>query len=676
MADHIYIFRNSTLIHDNKAESIVNNTKKSIIKYQNIYKFSYSKQLSASELLRIKKLLVANHQFVDSEISQNNILLANRSNFKSPWSEKARQIISNCGFDDNLKIDHLRLYSISSNKVLLKIKSDPSILCDKMTQLMFTKRESIIDYLYKSIAKKKSSKLRHIPLKSIDKYNKSMGLALSNLEIEYLKKAYLKFKRNPTDVELMMFAQINSEHCRHKIFNSKLNVSVSGKSLSLFKLIKNTYKKNNTDIVSAYSDNCSIIKSKMTKFLFTDLHTKKYKYISEKGLYIIKAETHNHPTAISPHAGAATGSGGELRDEGATGLGSLPKVGFTGYTLSNLNIPSQNNIWERHSTSTPARIKSALDIIIEAPIGAASYNNEFGRPNIFGYFRTYEFLLSHNNKNTKTIGYHKPIMLAGGIGTIRENHSFKSKLSDGDLIIILGGPSYIIGIGGGAASSLSSGSSSEDLDFSSVQRDNPEIERRCQEVINQCVYLKEKNPIKSIHDIGAGGLCNAVPEIVNESNMGAKIKMSEIPLGEESMSPLEIWCNESQERYVIIIKQKDLPEFNNICSRENCPYCVIGHVTKAKILCVYDTDDKTRAIELPMNFLLGKPPIESINLSGYSKTKFDNIKERRPFITCVRNILSLPSVSDKGFLITIGDRSVTGLVVRDQMIGPYQIPVF
>ena len=675
MADHIYIFRNRTLIHDNKAQSIVNNIKRPIIKYQNIYKFSYSKQLSNSDLLRIKKLLVANHEFMDGEISQNNILLANRSNYMSPWSEKARQIISNCGFDDNLKIDYLRLYSIPNNKVFLRIKSDPSILCDKMTQLIFTKRKSIIDYLYKNLAKKKSSKLRHISLKSIDKYNKSMGLALSNLEIEYLKKAYLKLKRNPTDVELMMFAQINSEHCRHKIFNSKLNMNASGKPLSLFKLIKNTYKKNNTDIVSAYSDNCSIIKSKRTEFLFTDLHTKKYKYMSEKGLYIIKAETHNHPTAISPYAGAATGSGGELRDEGATGLGSLPKVGFTGYTLSNLNIPSHNNIWERHSTSTPARIKSALDIIIDAPIGAASYNNEFGRPNIFGYFRTYEFLLSHNNKKTKTIGYHKPIMLAGGIGTIRENHSFKSKLSDGDLIIILGGPSYIIGIGGGAASSLSSGSSSEDLDFSSVQRDNPEIERRCQEVINQCVYLKEKNPIKSIHDIGAGGLCNAVPEIVNESNMGAKIKMSEIPLGEESMSPLEIWCNESQERYVIIIKQKDLSEFKDICSRENCPYSVIGHVTKAKILCVYDTDDKTRAIELPMNFLLGKPPIEPINLSGYSKTNFNNIKECRSFITCVRDILSLPSVSDKSFLITIGDRSVTGLVARDQMIGPYQIPV-
>jgi phosphoribosylformylglycinamidine synthase len=473
----------------------------------------------------------------------------------------------------------------------------------------------------------------------------------------------------------MMFAQINSEHCRHKIFNSQLNIDNSIKPLSLFKLIKRTYKKSNNDVVSAYTDNCSIIKSNKTKFLSSDISSKKYKYISESGLYIIKAETHNHPTAISPHAGAATGSGGELRDEGATGLGSLPKVGFTGYTLSNLNIPNQKNIWEKTSITKPSRIKSALDIIIEAPIGAASYNNEFGRPNIFGYFRTCEFTISNKNKNIKAIGYHKPIMLAGGIGNIRSNHTHKSKLSDGDLVIILGGPSYVIGIGGGAASSLSSGSSTEDLDFSSVQRDNPEIERRCQEVINQCVYLNDRTPIKSIHDIGAGGLCNAVPEIVHESKMGASIKMSSIPLGEDSMSPLEIWCNESQERYVIIINKNDLPLFDNICKRENCPYSSIGHVTKRPYLQVFDLDDKTKVINLPMNFLLGKPPLESIDIKGYRKENSENNEKSLSFLDSAKHILMLPSVSDKSFLITIGDRSVTGLVSRDQMIGPHQIPV-
>ena len=675
MPDQIYIFIDSVSIRDNKAGLASNGSSNVSIKYQNIYKFLYKTALTGNQLKILKRLLRCNSQISEEDISKNSIVIGNRSSYKSPWSEKARQIILNCGFDDTLKIDRLRLYDITDKKHLTKVKANPDILFDKMTELLFLKKNDIIKYLFFNANLKKKSALSHISLRSITTYNKKMGLALSALEIEYLKKMYTKLKRSPTDVELMMFAQINSEHCRHKIFNSELNIDNSIEPLSLFKLIKRTYKKSNNDVVSAYTDNCSIIKSNKTKFLSSDNSSKKYKYISESGLYIIKAETHNHPTAISPHAGAATGSGGELRDEGATGLGSLPKVGFTGYTLSNLNIPNQKNIWEKTSVTRPSRIKSALDIIIEAPIGAASYNNEFGRPNIFGYFRTCEFTIYNKNKNTKAIGYHKPIMLAGGIGNIRSNHTHKSKLSDGDLVIILGGPSYVIGIGGGAASSLSSGSSTEDLDFSSVQRDNPEIERRCQEVINQCMYLNNHTPIKSIHDIGAGGLCNAVPEIVHESKMGANIKMSSIPLGEDSMSPLEIWCNESQERYVIIVNKNDLPLFDTICKRENCPYSSIGYVTKRPYLQVFDLDDETKVIDLPMNFLLGKPPIESIDIKGYKKENSEKNIKLLSFLDSAKNILMLPSVSDKSFLITIGDRSVTGLVSRDQMIGPHQIPV-
>ena len=675
MSDQIYIFIDSKLIKDNKVQLAFKNTHNFPIKYQNIYKFSYKYTLSDIQKESLARLLGCDKQLEKHNISGNKILVVSRSGHKSPWSEKAKQIISNCGFNNTLRIDHVRLYNFTSTSQSKKIESNLGVLHDKMTQLIFTDNNEIINYLFSDDIKTKKSKLKHIPLTLIEKFNKKMGLALNDLEINYLKNKYSKLKRHPTDVELMMFAQINSEHCRHKIFNSKLKIKKFKKSVSLFELIKKTYKKKNTDVISAYSDNCSIIKSNKTKFLFADSSTGKYKYISEEGLYIIKAETHNHPTAISPHAGAATGSGGELRDEGATGCGSIPKVGFTGYTLSNLNIPDQKNIWENKSVSKPARIKSALDIILEAPIGAASYNNEFGRPNIFGYFRTYEFTSVRKKTQTKTMGYHKPIMLAGGVGSIRSCHTFKKNLSDGDLIIILGGPSYLIGIGGGAASSLSSGSSSEELDFSSVQRDNPEIERRCQEVINQCVYLNKGNPIKSIHDIGAGGLCNAVPEIVNDACMGAKIKMSQIPLGEGSMSPMEAWCNESQERYVIVINQKSLSKFDHICIRENCPYSSIGYVTSKKSLCVYDFDDKTKAIDLPMNFLLGKSPIEPIKILGFIKDNNKKNKKYLSFLDCAKNILMLPSVGDKSFLITIGDRSVTGLVARDQMIGPNQIPI-
>jgi phosphoribosylformylglycinamidine synthase len=467
-----------------------------------------------------------------------------------------------------------------------------------------------------------------------------------------------------------MFSQINSEHCRHKIFNSDFYIDNKKMKKTLFSMIKSTNTNKNKDIISAYSDNSSIVKGKTINELYIDKN-KNYRIKKSPENYIIKAETHNHPTAISPYEGAATGSGGEIRDEGATGRGSTPKIGFCGYTLSNLNIPNNIKFWEKDSSIYPSRIKTSYEIIIEAPIGAARYNNEFGRPNIFGYFRTYE-QKDKSSLSNDIYGYHKPIMIAGGIGYINDKYTHKNKLKDGDAIAILGGPSFRIGIGGGAASSMQSGSSSAELDFASVQRDNAEIERRCQEVINTCTYLSS-NPIVSIHDIGAGGLCNAVPEIVNDSKMGASISLDAVEVAENNMSSLEIWCNESQERYVLIIDKENIESYKDICKRENCPTYIIGSVTSKKHLVV--THQKNIPINLPMEFLLGKPPIVPIKIESTSELNYDNKFVYPPISKAIKTVLQLPCVSDKGFLITIGDRSVTGLVARDQLIGPGQVPV-
>ena len=670
MSQNYHILLDKLLRKDSNLYRIQKNSSKTAAHYQYLYKVYYNRDLSNDEYKKVCALLNCQATFSENDIVETDILVSSRASNLSPWGDKAKQIIIHCGFNDSFKIEQIRLYRLNDKKTYNLVYKNRNLIYDKMTQNIFCKRNAVKSYLYNEKIIKSFDNNYEILLSKIKTYNSRMGLALSNLEITYLKDIFKKLKRNPNDIELMMFAQINSEHCRHKLFNSSIIEKNKQKDSSLFKLIKNTYRPSNKNIVSAYTDNCSIIKSNNLKFLHVDIN-RKYKSTKENGYYIIKAETHNHPTAIAPHAGAATGSGGELRDEGATGRGSIPKVGFTGYTLSNLSIPFNINKWEKISIGKPERIKSSLEIIIKAPIGAASYNNEFGRPNIFGYFRTCEF----NETSYKSIGYHKPIMIAGGVGSIRKSHLNKKKLNDGDLIIILGGPSYLIGIGGGAASSLDSGISSEDLDFSSVQRDNPEIQRRCQEVINQCIALDTKNPIASIHDIGAGGLSNAVPEIVNESNKGAVIMMSNIQLGQESMTPLEIWCNESQERYVIILKNKDKKVFESICIRENCPFSIIGRVTNKRSLSVYDLDDKTKIIDLPMQYLLGKPPIKPITIKGYQNMHDYKEYNYGKFDDCVKNVLMIPAVSDKSFLITIGDRSVTGLVARDQMIGHNQVPV-
>ena len=639
--------------HSNKQKSI---------KQYDVFRVISLKSLTKDYLIKFSRVLDA--RYVEHLFNKDfsYCAITYRSGSNSPWSTKTKDILDSCLSYTAYQIERFKLYELPKNK------NKYSFDYDQMTEAFLPSLSAIKKYLNSKKTHKRQSH-KTIPINKIKTANIDMGLAMSDSEIDYLVGIYKVMNRNPTDVELMMFSQINSEHCRHKIFNSKFFIEGKKKNKSLFAMIKSTYR-NNNDVISAYKDNSSIIKGKTINELIIAKNLK-YKNIKSPENYIIKAETHNHPTAISPYSGAATGSGGEIRDEGATGRGSAPKVGFCGYTLSNLNIPRYKKKWEINSSSYPSRIKTSYEIIIDAPIGAARYNNEFGRPNIFGFFRTFEQIIDKHSPLVK-LGYHKPIMLAGGIGSINSKHAAKNIIHNGDLIVILGGPSFRIGIGGGAASSLQSGSSSEALDFASVQRDNAEIQRRCQEVINACTYKKD-NPIVSIHDIGAGGLCNAVPEIVNDFGMGANISLDDVTNAEESMSSLEVWCNESQERYVIIIRERDLAELQSICVRENCPMYVIGSVTSKKHLKVIHGSEVP--IDISMKYLLGKPPIAPIKISGSISTDTSDDFDYPPLSLCIKNVLQLPCVSDKGFLITIGDRSVSGLVARDQLIGPNQVPV-
>jgi len=499
--------------------------------------------------------------------------------------------------------------------------------------------------------------------------NKTLGLALTEDEIVYLVTAYQRLKRNPTDVELMMFAAVNSEHCRHKVFNADWVIDGQKQPKSLFKMIKNTYEKNNRDVLSAYSDNAAVIRGSEAGRFFANPLSGIYAYHQEPVHAVIKVETHNHPTAIAPFPGAATGSGGEIRDEGATGRGAKPKMGLAGYTVSNLRIPKATQPWEK-PYGKPSRITSALDIMLEAPIGAASFVNEFGRPNLAGYFRTYE-----QRAGNTVWGYHKPIMIAGGLGNIRDEHVNKHRLPAGADIIVLGGPAMLIGLGGGAASSMQAGTSTEDLDFASVQRGNAEIERRVQEVIDQCWALGKNNPIITIHDVGAGGLSNALPELVHDSGLGALFELRDIPSAEPGLSPLEIWCNEAQERYVLGVSKKASALFKEICERERCPYAIVGQTTKRRQLVLHDRLFKNKPIDLTMATLFGKPPKMTRRVQQGSETlpafNTGGIKLKE----AVARVLQLPAVGSKKFLITIGDRNVGGLVTRDQMVGSWQVPV-
>ncbi|HEY4009279.1 MAG TPA: phosphoribosylformylglycinamidine synthase, partial [Acidobacteriaceae bacterium] len=661
---------------------------------------------------------------------------------QSPWSSKATDILHNTGFTNVQRIERVRAIHIRGVRNPLVLAP---VLHDRMTETVFTSA----DDLHALFAEHTPKPLTTIDIltrgaDAIKEADRTLGLSLAPDEIDYLVREFTALGRNPTDVELYMFAQANSEHCRHKIFNASWIIdgelqtlatvrssprpvilsepsqsdaqskdprisatSASGtpirdeQPLSLFAMIRNTYAHSSENVLSAYRDNAAVIRGGPGARYFPDPATNIYTAHDEEIDILCKVETHNHPTAISPWPGAATGAGGEIRDEGATGRGAKPKAALCGFTVSNLNLPQAPQPWER-APSRPAHIASPLDIMIEGPLGAAAYNNEFGRPNLCGYFRTYEETvesLDGNSPGETVFGYHKPIMLAGGLGNIRAPHVEKRPIGPGDLLIVLGGPAMLIGLGGGAASSQSSSESNTELDFASVQRDNAEMERRCQEVIDRCWQLGDENPIVSIHDVGAGGLSNAFPELVKDGGVGGVFDVAAIPQAEAGLSPLEVWCNEAQERYVLALPPEELARFESLCDRERCPFAVAGRATaelEIVLLNSGDPEGTARPIDLPEQLLFGKPPRmeRRIDKNQGSKTAQNTLKTTQkhlktsrfsvdfgpdsveiPVEEAVERVLRLPSVASKNFLITIGDRSVGGLVVQDQMVGPWQVPV-
>ena len=600
------------------------------------------------------------------------LLVTPRPGTISPWSSKATDIAHNAGLAAVKRIERGIAYYIQSTGTI-NISKVTIWLHDRMVESVLSSVDQA-QQLFNDAAPKP---LVYIDVldqgkNALEIANKSLGLALASDEIEYLFDAYTALGRNPTDAELMMFAQVNSEHCRHKIFNADWVIDGQAQPKSLFKMIRNTYERGHENVLSAYSDNAAVIAGAEGGRFFADPVTKVYGYHQEPIHSVIKVETHNHPTAIAPFPGAATGAGGEIRDEGATGRGAKPKMGLAGYSVSNLNIPGARQPWET-DYGKPARVTSALDIIIDAPLGAASYANEFGRPNLTGYFRSYE--QDDTNTVDRRYGYHKPIMIAGGLGNIRDQHVIKRTMQPGAQIVVLGGPAMLIGLGGGAASSMQAGSSAEDLDFASVQRANAELERRVQEVIDACWALGDDNPIVTIHDVGAGGLSNALPELVHDSNLGAVFELRKIPNAEPNLSPLEIWCNEAQERYVLGLDSADVERFKAICERERCPYSIVGATNSNSQLIVTDSLLGSDVVNLPMATLFGKPPKMTRTVSRLKSKRLALDLNTITVADAVKRVLHLPAVGSKKFLITIGDRSVGGLVARDQMVGPWQVPV-
>lgn len=634
-------------------------------------------ELSPEEKTTLEKLLTYGPSREAREPEGTLFVVAPRPGTISPWSSKATDIAHICGLSGVKRIERAIAYYVDFNGGVTDgvLKAVKSKIHDRMTEKVFPALH-LLDVLFMHDAPKK---LVEVPImtegrNALVRADKEMGLALSPAEIDYLVESFSALKRNPTDVELYMFAEMNSEHCRHKVFGAEWTIDGEKKDLSLFQMIKNTYKMHSTNILSAYKDNAAVMNgAKRAGRYYADPKTNRYGWHEEAIPILMKVETHNHPTAISPFPGAATGSGGEIRDEGATGRGSKPKAGLTGYSVSNLKIPGYEQPWEK-DFGNPSRLASPLDIMIEGPLGGAAFNNEFGRPNILGYFRTFEEEVP-SSKGSEVRGYHKPIMLAGGLGNIKEEFIAKGHINPGDALIALGGPAMLIGLGGGAASSVTSGSGNEDLDFASVQRGNPEMQRRCQEVIDRCWALEKDNPISFIHDVGAGGLSNAFPELVSDGGLGGKFELRKVPNDEPDMSPYEIWSNESQERYVIAVPQEKMKTFDEICKRERCPYAVVGTAVAERELTLTDSHFGNTPVDMPLDVLLGKPP----------RMIRDNRSEKRPLTPTSLNsrsvaevakrVLANPSVADKTFLITIGDRSVTGMIARDQMVGPWQVPV-
>ncbi len=636
-----------------------------------------SSELNPQEKSKLEALLL--YIAPASKTSKNDlqILVTPRFGTISPWSSKATDIAHNCGLTNVQRIERGTLYefSLKASADEKEIQQIANVLHDRMTEsVLYDVEEAKSLFIEEAKRELVEINLGDDPKAALLSANQEMGLALADDEIDYLIEKYGQLGRSPTDVELMMFAQANSEHCRHKIFNANWKIDGQPKEQTLFGMIRNTYKHSPENILSAYSDNAAVMAGHTATRFHANPITHQYQFDNEDVHILMKVETHNHPTAISPFPGAATGSGGEIRDEGAVGRGSRPKAGLCGFSVSNLHLPRKLQPWE-FEYGKPERIVSALDIMKEGPIGAASLNNEFGRPNILGYFRTLELDASEQQDGTDVRGYHKPIMIAGGLGNVRKEHVLKEKFPDGTPIIVLGGPAMLIGLGGGAASSMASGTSTEDLDFASVQRGNAEMERRCQEVIELCVVRGKDSPIISIHDVGAGGLSNAIPELIHDADLGGDFEIREIPNAEPGMSPKEIWCNEAQERYVLAINKDLLDEFKALCERERCPYAVVGNATKEPQLVLSDDTFKNNPIDFPMDVLLGKTPKMTRDVTSItSSAKKINTAEIN-LEDAINRVLQVPSVASKSFLITIGDRTVTGMVTRDQFVGPWQVPV-
>ncbi len=708
--------------------------------------------LTADEHGILEKLLTYGPSRAAATVTGFAQIVAPRPGTISPWSSKATDIAHICGLAKVRRIERVIAYTLdlggkaerpepraesasaapSSPTLRSPLSALSSKLHDRMTQVVFASLEACAVLFQHETPRPLTS----VPVlaqgrSALVAANSSLGLALADDEIDYLVKNFTALGRDPNDIELMMFAQANSEHCRHKIFNATWDIDGQRRDRSLFQMIKHTYQLHRDGILSAYSDNAAVLAGSRGARFFADPRTNDFVSAEEDIHLLCKVETHNHPTAISPFPGAATGSGGEIRDEGATGRGSKPKAGLCGFTVSNLKLPGAVQPWEKDH-GKPNRIVSALDIMIEGPLGAAAFNNEFGRPNINGYFRTFETAVPAATKSsepraesrsassasgtqlsalssqlpaTELRGYHKPIMLAGGLGNIRADHIKKGAINPGDQLVVLGGPAMLIGLGGGAASSIGAGHGNEDLDFASVQRDNAEMERRCQEVIDRCWALGDENPISFIHDVGAGGISNALPELVNDGGRGGKFNLRAVPNDEPGMSPLEIWCNESQERYVLAIPAARLATFRALCERERAPFAVVGEATEKKQLVLEDSHFKNTPIDLPLEVLLGKPPRMHrsdttltrpqlpLDLSplfdvgavpsprsdaaknGGEVTPLRSEPDAAALCEAIHRVLAHPTVADKTFLISIGDRTLGGLIARDQMVGPWQVPV-
>ncbi|MFQ6332872.1 phosphoribosylformylglycinamidine synthase [Methylophilus sp. 3sh_L] len=647
--------------------------------YTEFVHFAFSASaLSASEQETLRQILTYGpHTDIESPAGEL-LLVIPRIGTISPWASRATDIAHNCGLGSLLRLERgIAYYVTTKNGQALTVAEKQALraaIQDRMTETVVDTRADA-EKLYHHADPKPLSSVDILAggKAALEAANSEMGLALSPDEVDYLLENYRKMGRNPTDVELMMFAQANSEHCRHKIFNADWVIDGVQQELSLFNMIRNTHKLNPGNTVVAYSDNSSIVQGQKTKRFFPAADHS-YQFVEDDMHYLMKVETHNHPTAISPFAGAATGAGGEIRDEGATGIGSKPKAGLTGFSVSNLNLPEFKQPWE-NDYGKPGRIASPLQIMIDGPLGGAAYNNEFGRPNIAGYFRTFELETTGADGKTEVRGYHKPIMLAGGVGNIADSHSHKNSIPAGAALIQLGGPAMLIGLGGGAASSMDTGANTENLDFDSVQRGNPELQRRAQEVIDRCWQMGDKNPILSIHDVGAGGISNAFPELVNDAKVGAVFQLRDVHNEEPGMSPRELWSNEAQERYVLAVTQDQLPLFEAICERERCPFAVVGVTTEERHLTVEDRHFDNKPVDMDLSVLLGKPPkmLRDVKSVNKALTAFDTSKVE--LHDAISRVLRLPGIADKTFLITIGDRTVTGLIARDQMVGPWQVPV-